>query len=189
MNIVNTSVRFISLLVKRVYFGVSKTPWRLSTTRSAVSLTLCSTFPVLVQVLWKLFLSLVRTANGRTVASSFSLTVRNTQEIRKHGTITMKPHFPWEWHEEGPATQALMLHLMAGMPCLGDGVDRTRDILSEEFKNFTDQLRTVTSQQDRCGNGFISDWTEPRAGQKWDRKIQINLSNSYFFDCLLCAKN
>lgn len=49
-----------------------------------------------------------------------------------------------------------MLHLMAGMPGLGDGVDRTRDVLSEEFKNFTDQL-TVTSKQDRCGNGFISD--------------------------------
>lgn len=89
MNIVNASVRFVSLLVKRVYFGASKTPWRLSTTRSAVSLTLCSTLPVFVQVvLQKLSLWLVRTADGRTVASSFSLNIRNTQEIRKHGTVT-----------------------------------------------------------------------------------------------------
>lgn len=69
-------------------------------------------------------------------------------------------------HEGGTATQALLLHLTAGMPVLGDGVDSTRDILSEEFRNFTDQLRTVTSQQDRWGNSFISYLIEPRAGQK-----------------------
>lgn len=41
----------------------------------------------------------------------------------------MIPHFPLECHEEGTATQALSLHLMIGVPGLGDGVASMRDSL------------------------------------------------------------
>lgn len=45
----------IYLSLRRVYFGVSKAPWRLSTTRPGVSLTLCSTSLCLSKLFFESF--------------------------------------------------------------------------------------------------------------------------------------
>lgn len=165
---------------------MSKAPWRLSTTRPGVSLTLCSTSLCLSKLFFESFSCDLEQQVEESLPPAFLSPLGILRKYEKWD-CNNETSFSTRSHEGGTATQALLLHLTAGMPVLGDGVDSTRDILSEEFRNFTDQLRTVTSQQDRWGNSFISYLIEPRAGQKWERKIQI--IQQIFFECLLCGGN
>lgn len=90
MGVVNILVRFLSLLVERVYFLEQDSRPVITQAWSHTDLTE-QHFPMLLQIIpWKLFLGLIRAADGRITASSFPLTIRrNTQEIRKMGILTL----------------------------------------------------------------------------------------------------
>lgn len=135
--------------------------------------------PVLMYIVpWKLFLWLIRRADRRIIASTFLLPVRILRNCERRD-YNIETSFSMRMSQRAPAT--LSLHLIVSGPDLEDGVESMRDILSQECKNCTDQLRTVAGQRD-MGKQFHRWLIEPTADQKWDneKEIQIKLSNSYF---------